>query len=89
MYSLTCNVSVISGFANPPSVAWTLEEGTFNGSGITVSNSTGTLFSLSTLTFDPLRTSHGKVYTCGGSIASPALETPQTTTTQERVTVKS
>ena len=92
MYSLTCNVSAISGFMNAPSVAWTVEGGSINttsGSGISLSNSTGALFSLSSLTFDPLRTSHGEVYTCGGSIASPALETPRTTDMQERVTVQS
>ena len=92
MYSLTCNVSAINGFVNAPSVAWTVEGraiNTNNGSGITLSSLTGALFSLSTLTFDPLRTSHGEEYTCDGSIASSALETPRTTTIQERVTVQS
>ena len=92
MYSLACNVSAISGFVNPPSVAWTVGGraiNTTNGSGITLSNLTGALFALSTLIFDPLRTSHSDVYTCGGSIASAALETPQTTDMQVRITVQS
>ena len=92
MYSLTCNVSAICGFMNAPSVAWTIEGGainTTNGSGITLSDLTGALSALSSLTFDPLRTSHSEVYTCGGSIASPALETPRTTDMQERITVQS
>lgn len=90
MYTLTCNVSAISGLMNSPSAVWT--DGTMNisdGSGVTVSTTTASSYSISVLTFDPLKTSHGGVYTCVGAVGSPALYSPQTDSMEETVTVQS
>ena len=94
MYILTCNVSkaIVTGLINPPNVSWTTEEGPINttsGSGITISTTIGDPYSLSVLTFDPLKTSHGDVYICGGALDSPALTVQQTTSMEERVSVQS
>ena len=90
MYTLTCNVSVISGLMNSPSVVWT--DGAMsitNESNITVLTTVGNSYTISVLTFNPLRTSHGDDYACHGAIDSPALNSPQTIAMQETVTVQS
>ena len=90
MYTLTCNVSVISGLMNSPSAVWT--DGTIsitNESNITVLTTVGNSYSISVLIFNPLRTSHGYDYTCCGAIDSPALNSPQTIFMQGTVTVRS
>ena len=60
-----------------------------SGNGVTISIlSTGTA-SLSTLIFDPLRTSHGDIYKCYGTLISPALNAPNTSSPFETVVVQS
>ena len=90
IYTLTCNVSVIRGLMNSPSAIWT--DGTTcitNESNITVLTTVGNSYSISVLTFNPLRTSHGDDYTCRGAIDSPALNSPQAISIRETVTVQS
>ena len=90
MYTLTCNVSAISGLMNSPSAVWT--DGAMsitNESNVTVLTTVGNSYSISVLTFNPLRTSHGDDYTCRGAIDSPALNLPQAISVQETVTVQS
>ena len=89
-YTLTCNVSVIRGLTNSPSVIWT--DGTMsitNESNVTVLTTVGNSYSISLLTFNPLRTSHGDDYTCRGAIDSPALNLPQAISMRETVIIQS
>ena len=81
-YSLLCEVSLsISGLVNTPTAVWTATANDF-----TVSSS-GTE---STLTFSPLRTSHGRAgYTCVGQLQSPALDQLLEGQTQRHVMVTS
>ena len=72
VYNLTCNVSkTVTGFINSPTATWTTGgvEVT-NGNGIIASTVISDESAISTLTFNPLRTSHGKIYNCTGSIDS-------------------
>ena len=77
VYSLTCNVSkTVGGLTNTPTVMWTTGgEPVTNGNRITVSGTTGDTTVTSTLTFDPLRTSHEGGFVCSGTLTSPALDT--------------
>ena len=79
VFNLTCTVSKVDGLINSPTATWTTGSGgvaVSNGNGISVSNG---LTATSTLTFDPLRTSHNGAYMCIGSLNSPALQMPLTT----------
>ena len=90
IYSLTCTVSKISGFVNSPTATWTTGGvAVSNGSDISVSSTSSDTSSSSTLTFDPLRTSHGNMYSCDGSLNSPALEEPLITSTTVILSVQS
>ena len=76
-YSLTCTVSkTVGGLINSPTATWTTGGVVVsNGNGITLSNTTDDMTATSTLTFDPLRTSHEGRFVCGGTLTSPALGT--------------
>ena len=76
-YNLTCTVSkTVGGLINSPTATWTTRGVVItNGNGITVSNITDDTASISTLFFDPLRTSHGAQYRCSGFFMSPARDT--------------
>ena len=90
IYSLTCTVSKISGFVNSPTATWTTGGvAVYNGNDITVSSTTNDTSSSSTLTFDPLRTSHEGIYMCLGSLNSPARDEPLITSTPENQRVQS
>ena len=79
-YNLTCTVSkMVDGLINSPTATWTTGgEAVTNGEGISVSTVSSTETSVSTLTFDPLRTSHNGQYSCDGTLISPALNMPLT-----------
>ncbi|XP_064386134.1 mucin-2-like isoform X4 [Halichondria panicea] len=79
-YSLLCEVSLsISGLVNTPTAVWTATDNDF-----TVISSGDA----STLTFSPLRTSHGRAgYTCVGQLVSPALDQVMEDQTQRAVMV--
>ena len=90
IYTLTCTVSKISGFVNSPTATWiTGGVAVSNGNDITVSSNTSDTSSSSTLTFDPLRTTHGKIYRCNGSLISPAQDDPLKTSIVENNNVQS
>ena len=90
IYSLTCTVSKISGLVNSPTATWTTGGvAVSNGNDITVSTTTSDTSSSSTLTFEPLTTSHEGIYMCLGSLNSPALDEPLTTSNPENQRVQS
>ena len=65
--SFMCIVTkTISGLEHQPLAVWVENETELTEQGE----------SNATLTFNQLNTSHGKVYTCRGTILSPALDTP-------------
>ena len=72
-YSLICTVTkTVGGLINSPTATWTTGGvAVTNGNGITVSTDAAKMV---TLTFDLLRTSHGNMYSCDGTLTSPALE---------------
>ena len=90
-YTLICTVSkTIGGLLNFLNVSWTTGEQTVtNDNSMTVSTTVGNTSSVSILTFNPLRTSHGRNYDCRGSLESPALTRPLATSGQERVNIQS
>ena len=91
MYSLNCTVSkTVVGLINSPTATWTIGGvAVANGNGVTVSSTTDDMSTASTLTFDPLKTSHEGIYTCGGTLTSPALDTPLMPTLVENNNVQS
>ena len=90
-YTLICTVSkTISGLMNFLNVSWIAGVQTVtNDNRVTVSTNVGSTSSVSILTFNPLRTSHGRNYDCRGSLESPALTRPLATSEQERVNIQS
>ena len=93
VYNLTCTVSkTVDGLINSPTATWTNTStgmAVSNGKGITVSTVTDDMMSTSTLTFDPLRTSHKGSLVCGGTLTSPARETALMPSTMETLRVQS
>ena len=90
IYNMTCTVSKISGLINSPIATWTTGGvAVMSGNGISISvNRTGTA-TLSTLTFNPLRTFQNARYSCNGTLVSPALDFPLVQLTEETVSVQS
>ena len=92
VYNLTCTVSKGEGLLNFPTASWTTGSGgvaVSNGNSITISTSSNGTSTTSTLTFDPLRTSHNGAYMCVGSLNSPALQMPLTPSETENFAVQS
>ena len=93
IYNLTCTVSkTVGGLSNSTTATWTdVSTGmaVTNRNGITVSTMTTDTANISTLTFDPLRTSHVTTYTCDGTLTSPALDIPLMPSTVETLHVQS
>ena len=92
VYNLTCTVTKVDGLINSPTASWTTGTGMMpvsNGNNITVATSSDVLSAVSTLTFDPLRTSHNGAYMCVGSLDSPALQMPLTAAVEEELSVQS
>ena len=74
--SLTCTVSVVENLIQPPSVTWTgpgVEQTDVEEIGPMVSGAVTTL----TLSFNPLRTSHGGQYTCRAVLDIPTAGVSQ------------
>ena len=76
MYSLICTTVVVENLAVEPTVEWQFSNGSIvvAGNGISVGNpltsdNTITL----TLTFNPLRTSHGRNYTCSANVTAKSI----------------
>ena len=92
IYSLTCNVSkTVDGLINSPTAIWTTGGvPVSNGNGITVSTTLATSkTTTSVLTFDPLKTSHNGLYSCGGTLTSPALNEPLVSSVMVKLSVQS
>ena len=71
-HSLTCDVALAQDFRESPVLEWvwpegSIEDGTVEGVTLSSSSPSTTM----TLTFDPLRTSHGGVYWCRASVVDP------------------
>ena len=91
VYSLTCNVSkTVGGLTDSPTAMWTTGGvAVTNGNGITVTGTTGDTTVTSTLTFDPLRTSHEGSFVCSGTLSSSALDTLLMPSATENLEIKS
>ena len=91
VYNLTCTVSKrVGGLVNSPTATWTTGGmAVSDGNDITVSTTISDTATMSTLTFDLLRTSHQGNYDCEGRLTSLALETPLTPSSLERLSVQS
>ena len=91
VYNLSCTVArTVGGLVNSPTATWTTGGvAVSNGNNITVSRTTNYIYATSTLTFDPLRTSHEARYICEGTLTSPALETTLMPTAMEDLRVQS
>ena len=91
VYNLTCNVSkTVDGLINSSTAMWTTMEGTpISDEEVAVQTMVTDTYAISTLTFDPLRTTHEGNYRCGGALTSPALETALTDFTSEQLSVQS
>ena len=90
-YTLTCvALKTTSGLTSSAQIHWTGTTGAaiVTGSGIVLS---GAVFdprrTLQTVTFTSLSTAHAGVYSCDGTLSSPALTTDYRTTTSYTVTV--
>ena len=60
-----------------------------NGITVTVSDTTEDVTVTSTLTFDPLRTSHKGSFVCSGTLTYPALDATLITSTMKELEVQS
>jgi hypothetical protein len=91
VYSLTCNVSKrVGGLINSPTAVWTTEGvAVTNGNGINISDTTGDATVTSTLTFNPLQTSHEGSFVCSGTLTSPALDTALMPSATEELEIQS
>ena len=93
VYSLTCTVSkTVDGLINSPTATWTdlsTRMTVINGNEIIVSTMAVNETAISTLSFDPLTTSHEGRYSCDGTLTSIALETEVTHSTMETLQVQS
>ena len=88
-FTLTCRITkAISELTNMPTAIWNVDgELVTSGGDITVATSSNDTVAIATVTFDPLRASHGKVYRCVGVLMSPAQEESIQETSEERLTV--
>ena len=71
-HSLTCDVALAQDLRESPVIEWVGPEGPIEDGaveGVTLSSSSPS--TTMTLTFDPLRTSHGGVYWCRASVVDP------------------
>ena len=91
IYSLICTVSkTVGGLTDSPTAMWTTRGvAVTNGNGITVTGTTGDMTVTSTLTFDPLRTSHEGSFVCSGTLTSPALGTALMPSATEDLEIRS
>jgi len=76
MYRLTCTTVVVENVAVEPTVEWQFSNGSVivGGNGISVGNplTSGNTITL-TLTFNPLRTSHGRQYICSANVTAKSV----------------
>ena len=86
---LTCSVSVVEHLTAQPTVQWS-GGSVDSGNGVTQSDTTHSgVMSMRTLTFSPLRTSHGAQYTCQADIAISSISVMKTRSESRDVMVQS
>ena len=81
---LTCLVSVVDHLVTLPKSEW--RGGSIGSDNV---NTEGTPSSSLTLTFSPLHTSHGNVYTCEAEIKIESIGITKTTTEMRRIVIQS
>ena len=86
---LTCTVKVIKFLIVKPTVQWSVGS-VGSGNGVMVGDTTHSgVMSMRTLTFSPLRTSHGSLYTCQADINMTSIDLRKTTSEERNVLVQS
>ena len=86
---LTCNVTVVEYLTVEPTVQWS-GDSVGSGNGVMVGDTTHSgVMSMRTLTFSPLRSSHGSLYTCQADINIPSIDLRKTTSEERNVLVQS
>ena len=86
---LTCTVRVVEHFISVPLVAWS-GGSVGRGHGVIESNTTyNGVTSKKTLTFSPLHTSHGALYTCTARIIDQSSNLTKTGIKDARIFVQS
>ena len=94
-FTVDCIISEdIPGLTNMPTAMWLDADSNAvtTGGDITIATSTNDTVAVATVTFDPLRTSHGEggvTYICAGNLMSPALNSPVQLSAEETLTVQS
>ena len=89
-FTLTCSITkAISELTNMPTAIWRNADGELvtSRNDITIATSSNDTVAIATVTFDPLRASHGKVYRCVGVLMSPAQEESIQETSDELLAV--
>lgn len=75
LLTLTCSVTLLQALINMPSIQWVGPDGTEIGNGTIVAVSDPSFLDSSSLvvsvTYSPLRTSHGGQYRCVANVAIP------------------
>ena len=85
-FILECTVEVKAYLIVKPTVQWSGG----SGNGVMVGDTTYSgVMSMRTLTFSPLRTSHGSVYTCHADINIPSIDLRKTKSEGKTVLVQS
>ena len=86
---LTCTVTVVQHLISVPSVEWS-GGSVGKGDGVIKSNTTyNGVTSKKTLTFSPLHTSHGALYTCTATIIDQSINLTITGIKDARIYVQS
>ena len=88
-FQLTCSVSGVEYLTAQPTVQWS-GGSVDSGNGVTQSDTTHSgVMSMRTLTFSPLRTSHGAQYTCQANINISSISVMKTGSESSDVMVQS
>ena len=91
-FTLTCVITeVIPGLTNMPSAMWLgiNSEPVTSGNGITLTTSRNDTSATAILNFNPLKASHGIVYTCIGNLVTPTQREPLQVMNEARFWVQS
>ena len=88
-YYIYSTVKVKKFLIVEPTVQWS-GGSVGSGNGVMVGDTTHSgVMSMRTLTFSPLRTSHGSLYTCQGEINMTSIDVRKTTSEERNVLVQS
>lgn len=83
-------LKTVDSLINSPIATWSIGGDPISNSGnISVSTSTNDGTTVTTLHFNPLKTSHHGRYICNGTLTSPALDTPLMVSTVKVLHVQS